>query len=283
VRAVVRQAVRDVRAAPFPPPADPLADPALTELRRVVDDGAGHTHQLGELMLEVVPAYLSDTAAADVLAPLCEQISEAPDNGLAARRYAMSGDRRALYGTVLQLTDPGCSCVAHRLFAQVGEARWEGMRRGPAAAGCRSCPLTRDLDRLPNGFDRDAGLGFRWSPLRGPAAVCEGASLGWVDAPPRWWSLPGGVGVDSSGADDLSSRRPAGPVQLREDHPMATATDPIATRFEKLFDATDINHDGALEWADYERLTDLTRAMGITKTSMYAAFGNKEDLFRKAL
>ena len=30
-------------------------------------------------------------------------------------------------------------------------------------------------------------------------------------------------------------------------------------------------------------LTDLTQAMGITKTSMYAAFGNKEDLFRKAL
>jgi hypothetical protein len=55
---VVRQAVGDVRTAPSPPPADPLADPTVAALRRVV-------------------------------------------NGLAARRYAISGDRRALHGTVL--------------------------------------------------------------------------------------------------------------------------------------------------------------------------------------
>src|SRR4051794_18147165 len=30
-------------------------------------------------------------------------------------------------------------------------------------------------------------------------------------------------------------------------------------------------------------LTDLTTAMGITRPSLYAAFGNKESLFRKAL
>ncbi|MFC9065431.1 TetR/AcrR family transcriptional regulator [Streptomyces harbinensis] len=34
---------------------------------------------------------------------------------------------------------------------------------------------------------------------------------------------------------------------------------------------------------DGASLTDLTAAMGITRTSMYAAFGNKEELFRKAL
>ncbi|WP_327188285.1 hypothetical protein [Streptomyces sp. NBC_01334] len=101
VRAVVRQAVRDIRTAPPPPPADPPADPAIAALRRVVDDLAASTHAIGELMLKVAPAYLSYIETADVLALLCEQIGEPPEHGLAARRYAMSGDRRALYGTVL--------------------------------------------------------------------------------------------------------------------------------------------------------------------------------------
>jgi|UniRef100_A0AAU3HV28 hypothetical protein len=57
VRAVVRQAVRDVRSASPPPPADPPADPALAALRAVVDDLAAGTHAIGELMLEVAPAY----------------------------------------------------------------------------------------------------------------------------------------------------------------------------------------------------------------------------------
>lgn len=88
-------------SAPPPPPADPPADPAIAALRRVVDDLAASTHAIGELMLEVAPAYLSDTDAADLLALLCKQIGEPLEHGLAARRYAMSGDRRALHGTVL--------------------------------------------------------------------------------------------------------------------------------------------------------------------------------------
>ncbi|WP_407563127.1 hypothetical protein [Streptomyces sp. 184] len=94
VRAVVRQAVHDVRTTP-PAPAEPPADPALaalagaaadsvlTALRAAFDQMAAHAHQMGELLLEVAPGYLSDTEAADVLAPLCGQIGETLHNGLA--------------------------------------------------------------------------------------------------------------------------------------------------------------------------------------------------------
>ncbi|MEU3720141.1 hypothetical protein [Streptomyces californicus] len=100
VRSVVRQAVRDVRTTPPLAPAQPPADPAVAALR-AVDDLAACSHQLGELMLQVAPAHLSDTEAADGLALLCDQIGETVGNGLTARRYALTGDRRALAETLL--------------------------------------------------------------------------------------------------------------------------------------------------------------------------------------
>ncbi|MER5728901.1 hypothetical protein ABT084_11275 [Streptomyces sp. NPDC002138] len=104
--AVVHQAVRDVRdvrSAPAPAPAAPVggADPAVAVLRLVADDLAATAMELGELILEIAPAYLSDARAAERLAPLCEQIGEDLENGLAARRHAITGDRRTLCGTLL--------------------------------------------------------------------------------------------------------------------------------------------------------------------------------------
>ncbi|MFD8384990.1 hypothetical protein ACFV2X_41820 [Streptomyces sp. NPDC059679] len=52
-------------------------------------------------LLEVAPAYLSDREATDRLTLLCEEIGERLENALAARCYAATGDRRALYSTVL--------------------------------------------------------------------------------------------------------------------------------------------------------------------------------------
>ena len=55
---------------------------------------------------------------------------------------------------------------------------------------------------------------------------------------------------------------------------------------------TNFDHEVALEkalqvfWSrGYEgaSMSELTAALGINKPSIYAAFGNKEDLFRKAL
>ncbi|MEU2357899.1 hypothetical protein ABZ599_33820 [Streptomyces misionensis] len=102
VRAVVRQSVRDVRVAPPPPPVDPPTDPVVAAGRHLTDDLFASAYAIGELMLEVAPAYLSEAeAATGVMALLCEEIGESLEHGLAARRYAMSGDRRALHGTVL--------------------------------------------------------------------------------------------------------------------------------------------------------------------------------------
>ncbi|MFF0754550.1 hypothetical protein [Streptomyces sp. NPDC004267] len=101
VRAVVRQAVRDVRTSPPPPPADPATDPLVAAGRQLTDNLFASAHAIGELMLEVAPSYLSDTQATGIVALLCDEIGEPLEHGLAARRYALTGDRRALHGTVL--------------------------------------------------------------------------------------------------------------------------------------------------------------------------------------
>ncbi|OII61310.1 hypothetical protein BJP40_05925 [Streptomyces sp. CC53] len=100
VEDVVRQAVRDIRTAPTSA-AEPSADPLTAKGRRTVNALADSAHQIGELMLKAAPAYLSDTEAADILALLCEEIGESLEHGLAARRYAITGDRRALHRTIL--------------------------------------------------------------------------------------------------------------------------------------------------------------------------------------
>ncbi|MCX4869724.1 hypothetical protein OIC43_45990 (plasmid) [Streptomyces sp. NBC_00825] len=101
VRAVVRQAVHDIRTTPPPAPDEPPTNPTPAALRRAVDDLAAHTQTIGELLLEVAPAYLSDHQATGILVAFCDDIGIDLDHGLAARRYALTSDRRALHGTVL--------------------------------------------------------------------------------------------------------------------------------------------------------------------------------------
>lgn len=73
----------------LPLPADPSADPVVAAGRQLTDDLFASAHAIGELMLEVAPAYLSDTeTATGVLALLCEEIGEPLEHGLATRRYA---------------------------------------------------------------------------------------------------------------------------------------------------------------------------------------------------
>ncbi|MGW2546156.1 hypothetical protein ACWC5I_36140 [Kitasatospora sp. NPDC001574] len=55
-------------------------------------------HRIGVLALEVVPAYVGDRQAEDVLAPVADDIGITTAEMLACRRYAISGDVRAMDG-----------------------------------------------------------------------------------------------------------------------------------------------------------------------------------------
>ncbi|MFE3109742.1 hypothetical protein ACFXKJ_27085 [Kitasatospora indigofera] len=110
VGGIVARAVTDVRARPDIPASELAATDrpdgyAAEEWRRHVTVGrdlvAQHRaaqHRIGVLALEVVPAYIADGRAMDVLAPVADDIGITTAEMLACRRYAISGDVRAMDG-----------------------------------------------------------------------------------------------------------------------------------------------------------------------------------------
>jgi hypothetical protein len=118
IRETVRQAVADARTAATgtatatspPLPADEGGDRGgdrgdqgvLAELRAVAAHLVDTAHRLGESALEIAPGYLADDQAAENgLAQFADDLGTGLDEVLAARRFALTGDRRALEGTLL--------------------------------------------------------------------------------------------------------------------------------------------------------------------------------------
>ncbi|MGW6916279.1 hypothetical protein ACWGB8_21020 [Kitasatospora sp. NPDC054939] len=60
--------------------------------------GRAAQHRIGVLALEVSPAYISDRQATDNLGRIANDIGTTTDELLACRRYALSGDVRAMDG-----------------------------------------------------------------------------------------------------------------------------------------------------------------------------------------
>ncbi|GGX41326.1 hypothetical protein [Streptomyces chryseus] len=118
VRAIVGQAVDEIRRIALPAAGDTAEDdgrglgraladtdqhPTDTQaVRRLVDEMAAADGRLGQIALELAPAFLSDQDAADtVLARYANDIGTDVETALTARRYALTGDRHALEGTWL--------------------------------------------------------------------------------------------------------------------------------------------------------------------------------------
>ncbi|MGR8012309.1 hypothetical protein [Streptomyces hypolithicus] len=116
VRDIVGQAVDELRRDPLPAAGDTADDDPLeraladaqrqpadtTVVRRLVDEMAAAGGRMGQLALELAPAYLSEQEAVDkVLARYADEIGCDVETILAVRRYALTGDRRALEGTWL--------------------------------------------------------------------------------------------------------------------------------------------------------------------------------------
>ncbi|MFF2351166.1 hypothetical protein ACFVVL_15455 [Kitasatospora sp. NPDC058115] len=110
VAAAVADAVAELRESPDVPPADLRSVPGpdgieVEAWRTVVAEGLGVQkrlrggyRELGLLALRVAPGYVSDHDAETVLHLLGEEIGSTCDELLACRRYALTGDARAVEG-----------------------------------------------------------------------------------------------------------------------------------------------------------------------------------------
>ncbi|MGW2543449.1 hypothetical protein ACWC5I_21840 [Kitasatospora sp. NPDC001574] len=110
VGGIVTAAIAEVRTRPDMPAAELETDPTpdgftaeawrrhVSAGRDLVSQNHAAQHLTGVLALETVPAYISDRQAEDVLARVANDIRIGTAEILACRRYAISGDVRAMAG-----------------------------------------------------------------------------------------------------------------------------------------------------------------------------------------
>ncbi|MFE4356077.1 hypothetical protein [Kitasatospora sp. NPDC056800] len=108
VAEIVARSVADVRSRPDVPAAEPAVvhgpDGWDTEQwhshvargRDLARQRLDVRHELGLLALQVAPGYLADREAEEALGILGEEIGSTAEQLLAARRYALTGDPRAV-------------------------------------------------------------------------------------------------------------------------------------------------------------------------------------------
>ncbi|WP_141747242.1 hypothetical protein [Streptomyces agglomeratus] len=122
VRYIVNQVVDELRREPLPTASGTADDNGLSDggtleraptnteqqpictnaIRHLVDELATVGGRLGEIALKLAPPYWSEEEALDnILTLFADDIGSDPDTVLALRRYALTGDRRALEGTWL--------------------------------------------------------------------------------------------------------------------------------------------------------------------------------------
>jgi hypothetical protein len=96
VAVLIRDVARDVRSRPAPEPPAEDVRPEVAEARAAVEEIRKTAGEVGELILEIAPAYQSDADVADVVGMFADEIGVSLEEALAYRRYAITGDRRCL-------------------------------------------------------------------------------------------------------------------------------------------------------------------------------------------